>query len=342
MRIPALLLVLAGAAGAQTITFSDGEFPSWTSSVVWTNGASTGGGTADVGGGNPGASWRVDHSVDTLGGVIVAHRPTDPAGSFDPVVQGPFERVEVSFEANVIDAAVFGSVVAFGVVAWQDGHFFYAKCNYQLVFTGDGWKLVGGDLAGPEFSEDGGGPAFLDFHGGGPITFGFYTSNSTGHAGGVALLHVDNFEATVHVGEGLLGTPYCQPTTANSIGSFSTLLALGSDTAADDDLTLRANCLPPNQFGYFLVSKTQASIPNPGGADGTLCLGGAIGRFNAQVQNSGAEGEFAIVVDTLALPMPSGSQAIQPGETWNFQAWYRDNNPGPTSNFTSATTILFD
>ncbi|MCP3919930.1 MAG: hypothetical protein GY711_30745 [bacterium] len=25
------------------------------------------------------------------------------------------------------------------------------------------------------------------------------------------------------------------------------------------------------------------------------------------------------------------------GETWFFQCWYRDNNPGPTSHFTDAS-----
>ncbi|MCP4035984.1 MAG: hypothetical protein GY733_03545 [bacterium] len=32
--------------------------------------------------------------------------------------------------------------------------------------------------------------------------------------------------------------------------------------------------------------------------------------------------------------------AVQPGDTWNFQCWYRDNNPGPTSNFTDAVTVV--
>ena len=34
--------------------------------------------------------------------------------------------------------------------------------------------------------------------------------------------------------------------------------------------------------------------------------------------------------------------AIQPGETWNFQLWYRDNNPQTTSNFTDAISIFFN
>ena len=30
-----------------------------------------------------------------------------------------------------------------------------------------------------------------------------------------------------------------------------------------------------------------------------------------------------------------------PGQTWNFQAWYRDANPTVTSNFTDAVGITF-
>jgi hypothetical protein len=33
--------------------------------------------------------------------------------------------------------------------------------------------------------------------------------------------------------------------------------------------------------------------------------------------------------------------AVLAGETWNFQAWYRDLNPTTTSNFTNAVSIAF-
>jgi len=74
-----------------------------------------------------------------------------------------------------------------------------------------------------------------------------------------------------------------------------------------------------------------------------LCLGGSIGRFvgPGQVMNSGASGSFTLTVDLSALPTPTGLVTAQPGETWNFQAWYRDANPGPTSNFTDAVAVTF-
>ena len=41
-----------------------------------------------------------------------------------------------------------------------------------------------------------------------------------------------------------------------------------------------------------------------------------------------------------ALPL-TPPVAIQPGDTWNFTAWYRDQNPTPTSNFTDAVQVPF-
>ena len=72
-----------------------------------------------------------------------------------------------------------------------------------------------------------------------------------------------------------------------------------------------------------------------------LCLGGAIGRFLQQVQNSGATGTITIPVNLMMLPQPNGTVAVVAGQTWNFQAWYRDANPGLTSNFTTAVSVLF-
>ena len=80
-------------------------------------------------------------------------------------------------------------------------------------------------------------------------------------------------------------------------------------------------------------------MAGPGGSDGNLCLAGKIGRFASQVQSSGPGGEFSIPVDLSDLPPPLS--AVLPGETWNFQAWYRDANPVPTSNFTQGLAVGF-
>ncbi|MEZ6015012.1 MAG: hypothetical protein R3F49_07865 [Planctomycetota bacterium] len=138
-----------------------------------------------------------------------------------------------------------------------------------------------------------------------------------------------------------LGTTYCRPAVANSGTCSGVLLIEGRPTAAAGTLQLIAELLPQNAPGYFLTSRAQAQVVGPGGSQGNLCLGNGIGRFvgPGQVQNSGAARRFSLAVDLTALPTPSGLIPSVAGETWNFQAWYRDANPGPTSNFTDAVSV---
>ena len=65
-----------------------------------------------------------------------------------------------------------------------------------------------------------------------------------------------------------------------------------------------------------------------------------IGRFTDQVQDSGPDGFISIALDLTNFPPPLPS-TVQPGDTWNFQAWFRDKNPMPTSNFTDGLSITF-
>jgi len=139
---------------------------------------------------------------------------------------------------------------------------------------------------------------------------------------------------------GTIGFSYCGPAVPNSSGGPAEIRATGSDVVADADFHLVAEQLPPNQFGYFLTSKTQGFVANPGGSQGNLCLGGVIGRFASQVQSSGAAGSFTIQVDLTKLPPPLNVPVL-PGDTWSFQAWFRDKNPSTTSNFTDGVSVAF-
>jgi len=147
--------------------------------------------------------------------------------------------------------------------------------------------------------------------------------------------------ATLYGGSGPIGTNYCGPAIMNSANQSAVISAIGVDQAGGHSLELTAAQMPVNQFGSFIVSMTQDFVPMSGGSQGNLCLGGQIGGFKQDVKNSGAGGEFALDVDTLVIPQPGGSVAIQPGETWNFQAWFKDQNPGATSNFTDAVSVTF-
>lgn len=146
---------------------------------------------------------------------------------------------------------------------------------------------------------------------------------------------------------GPVGQPICSPSVPNSTGVGGEIAATGSLAVAKNSVCLLATSLPPATFGFFLVSSTEDLVTSVPGSEGTLCLGGAIGRYVAanQVQNSGASGQFELALDLSAIPCPSGAFiAAQPGDTWLFQAWHRDTSAsgGATSNFTAAVELTFE
>ena len=47
------------------------------------------------------------------------------------------------------------------------------------------------------------------------------------------------------------------------------------------------------------------------------------------------------VVDLTRVPQPTGLAAALAGETWHYQAWYRDSNPTATNNFTDAVSVSY-
>jgi choice-of-anchor B domain-containing protein len=159
-------------------------------------------------------------------------------------------------------------------------------------------------------------------------------------SGSIVEAAVDDFEVSdVNCGDGI-GTVYCDAEN-NSTGREATVLATGSAEAALNDLTLTVIDLPFLSSGYFIVSRNQGFVANPGGSQGNLCVGSGTGRYLGQVGNSGFVGSFSISVDTTAIPQPSMSVPALPGETWNFQCWYRDQNPGNTSNFSRGYSVTF-
>lgn len=140
-----------------------------------------------------------------------------------------------------------------------------------------------------------------------------------------------------------IGTNYCT-SNLNSSGAAAVMGASGSILVTDNNLTLEATDLPLNQFGYFIGSRTQGFVANPGGSQGNICLGSPIARFNSYggyaVGNSGTTGTISMLLDMGNIPL-SPVTSVLAGETWNFQAWFRDNNPGSVNNFTDGLSITF-
>ena len=151
-------------------------------------------------------------------------------------------------------------------------------------------------------------------------------------------LSFDDFELALPGDDVTVGDSFCGPAQLNSSGQGAVIEATGSVLTDDHLLAISARQLPTNQFGTFLVSATQGFVQPPG-SQGNLCLGGQIARYPT-VLHSGATGSFWKRVLLKKLPF-SPPHEVQPGETWRFQAWFRDQNPGPTSNFTDGVSVTF-
>ena len=142
---------------------------------------------------------------------------------------------------------------------------------------------------------------------------------------------------------GGIGTNYCQAV-VNSTGVIAEMSAIGSNVATDNNVVLNGSSMPAFAFAFFITSQTQGFAMNPGGSSGNLCVAGAIGRYvgPGQIQQAGTNGAIALGINLTQVPQPLGFVSVAAGETWNFQAWYRDSSPaGPTSNFTDGLSITF-
>ncbi len=129
----------------------------------------------------------------------------------------------------------------------------------------------------------------------------------------------------------------------NSTGAAATISVAGSNVVGANQTALVATRLPANTVGYFLSARAAAQTPLPGFGQGLLCLAAPIGRHNrpGEVLTSGVTGRFVLQLELADIPTPTGTVAVLAGETWHFQAWYRDTNPTPTSNLTSGVRVLF-
>ncbi|MEM1450821.1 MAG: hypothetical protein AAGI22_17000 [Planctomycetota bacterium] len=138
-----------------------------------------------------------------------------------------------------------------------------------------------------------------------------------------------------------LGVAQCagQP---NSTGAAAEARAAGSALRVENAVTLYTVDLPRNSAAYFLGSPMTGFVPGAGGSQGDLCLGGSIGRFNrpGEVLDAGADGRFHLLIDLDDVPTPTGSTSVLAGQPWFFQAWYRDANPGATSNFSGSVRVV--
>lgn len=120
----------------------------------------------------------------------------------------------------------------------------------------------------------------------------------------------------------------------NSTGNTAKISAIGSTSISDNNLTLVALDCPAKQFGMFFYGQGQTQKPL---GDGFLCIAGGFVRL--QVVQVDLFGQVFQPLDFTNLP-PLGQ--INPGESWDFQFWYRDKTGGPAGyNFSDALEISF-
>ena len=141
----------------------------------------------------------------------------------------------------------------------------------------------------------------------------------------------------------VVGTPYCA-STSNSTSASGWTRAFG-DPSAPHAIRLIASQHPPLQPTCFLASMQQADGLPVGGSQGLLCVGpSGIGRFDPPhghpLRISSLSGATQLQLDPLNAPTPTAPLVVFRGTALHFQAWYRDDNPGPTSDLTGAVSVM--
>lgn len=150
-------------------------------------------------------------------------------------------------------------------------------------------------------------------------------------------LYLDSCEA--------LHDPTPCPALPNSTQRVSRIHVDGSVDVLAQNTRLHADQLPPNVFGFFVVSRDFQVVPVLSPLMGQLCLGGAIGRYNAFVANTGPSGQVSTTIDPQVIPLPTGYVAAQRGESWYFQYWHREVPSGSmlrTTGFSETARVGFE
>ena len=141
----------------------------------------------------------------------------------------------------------------------------------------------------------------------------------------------------------LLGTSYCGPAVPNSSGVGAKLELRGSNVTALQTLTLTVSDMPLHALGYCLAANEAGFVATPGGSQGNLCLGGdGVIRLTGpnQTLDSWIFGAASATIDPSSFLSPSGLIVVPTyGESWHFQAWFRDANPHSTSNFSEGVVV---
>jgi len=106
----------------------------------------------------------------------------------------------------------------------------------------------------------------------------------------------------------------------NSTGQMALMNYSGTNDISNNNLTLIALGLPANKTGLFFFGQNQTLVPF---GNGWRCVAAPIYRLPATSSNMFGDMSWPLNLNSL----PSGAQILS-GQTWYFQAWYRDPAAG--------------
>lgn len=127
------------------------------------------------------------------------------------------------------------------------------------------------------------------------------------------------------------GTRYCV-SEANTTGTAATLHVLGSDVAADQDLTLVTEGVVPGESALYYYGSNQLQLPF---GDGYRCVGG----FTTRLGSPTLADMRGLVVQVVAPHF--FATGIRANSTLNFQLWYRDPASVNSFNLSDAVSVTF-
>lgn len=128
-----------------------------------------------------------------------------------------------------------------------------------------------------------------------------------------------------------LGEPYCLPA-KNSSGDAALLSAGGSTQVGTGTLELSAAPVPANSIGLVFFGPANKP-PSPFGG-GWMCTQGPLLRLPGAF--TGPQGVLATTIDWTGT-----SSALAAGQSFSFQAWFRDAAANPTFNLSEGLEIAF-
>ncbi|MCP4082963.1 MAG: hypothetical protein GY743_22285 [Planctomycetaceae bacterium] len=127
----------------------------------------------------------------------------------------------------------------------------------------------------------------------------------------------------------------------NSTGRRGRLEVTGFGDISHGFLKLGVRDLPANSTTLFLASQAIGTPVRPPGSNGNFCLAGSFARLNDLIGQTDVYGTLESNVPSMTMPT-NPPITLSAGQTWHFQAWYREGAFASQSNFTQAVEVTFE